>query len=104
MTRLSPRQIAETLGQKIPTVNSWKRRDKWDDIHPISRVETSIESRLFMAIRKTMTASGRGMTYVASRSEEVSHADIAWAAMHAMINEPLTAGNGNVTPSILEFN
>lgn len=58
----------------------------------------------FMAIRKTMTASGRGMTYVASRSEEVSHADIAWAAMHAMINEPLTAGNGNVTPSILEFN
>lgn len=58
----------------------------------------------FMAIRKTMTASGRGMTYVASRSEEVSHADIAWAAMHAMINEPLTAGNGNITPSILEFN
>lgn len=58
----------------------------------------------FMAIRKTMTASGRGMTYVASRSEEVSHADIAWATMHAMINEPLTAGNGNVTPSILEFN
>lgn len=58
----------------------------------------------FMAIRKTMTASGRGMTYVASRSEEVSHADIAWAAMHAMINEPLTAGNGNVTLSILEFN
>ncbi|CAM3277410.1 MULTISPECIES: terminase ATPase subunit family protein [Yersinia] len=58
----------------------------------------------FMAIRKTMTASGRSTTYEASRSEEVSHADIAWAAMHAMINEPLTAGNGNVTPSILEFN
>ncbi|HFR4115527.1 TPA: terminase ATPase subunit family protein [Yersinia enterocolitica] len=58
----------------------------------------------FMAIRKTMTASGRSATYEASRSEEVSHADLAWAAMHAMINEPLTAGNGNVTPSILEFN
>lgn len=58
----------------------------------------------FMAIRKTMTASGRSATYEASRSEEVSHADIAWAAMHAMINEPLTAGNGNVIPSILDFN
>lgn len=38
----------------------------------------------FMAIRKTMTAS---------RSEEASHADVAWAIMHALLNEPLTAGS-----------
>lgn len=31
----------------------------------------------FMAIRKTMTSSGRSATYEASRSEEASHADIA---------------------------
>ncbi|MEJ2795956.1 oxidoreductase, partial [Iodobacter sp. LRB] len=43
----------------------------------------------FMAIQKTMTASGRQVTYSASRSEELSHADLAWACMHALLNEPL---------------
>lgn len=44
----------------------------------------------FMAIRKTMTSSGRSATYEASRTEEASHADVAWATMHALLNEPLT--------------
>ena len=57
----------------------------------------------FMAIRKTMTASGNRSTYEASRSEEASHADVAWAIMHALLNEPLTAGSGNDSPNILEF-
>lgn len=50
----------------------------------------------FMAIRKAMTPSGRQATYQASRSEDASHADIAWATMHALLNEPLegaTAAN-----------
>lgn len=53
----------------------------------------------FMAIKKTTTASGRQMTFEASRSEDVSHADIAWAAMHALIREPLegaTATNSRI--------
>ncbi|EKN3567305.1 terminase ATPase subunit family protein [Yersinia enterocolitica] len=58
----------------------------------------------FMAIRKTMTASGKSSTYVASRSEEASHADVAWAIMHALLNEPLTATYGGHSPNILEFN
>lgn len=57
----------------------------------------------FMAIRKTMTASGARSTYTASRSEEASHADVAWAIMHALLNEPLTAGSGHGTSNILEF-
>lgn len=57
----------------------------------------------FMAIRKTMTASGNRSTYEASRSEEASHADVAWAIMHALLNEPLTAANGGHSPNILEF-
>ncbi|WP_439033790.1 hypothetical protein ACS19Z_05445 [Klebsiella pneumoniae] len=28
----------------------------------------------------------------------------AWATMHALLNEPLTAGSGQATSSILEFN
>ncbi|WP_373368263.1 phage terminase large subunit family protein [Yersinia enterocolitica] len=57
----------------------------------------------FMAIRKTMTASGKSSTYVASRSEEASHADVAWAIMHALLNEPLTATYGGHSPNFLEF-
>jgi len=57
----------------------------------------------FMAIRKTMTASGNRSTFEASRSEEASHADVAWAIMHALLNEPLTAANGGHSPNILEF-
>ncbi|KWQ18677.1 terminase [Salmonella enterica subsp. enterica serovar Tennessee] len=41
----------------------------------------------FMSIRKTMTSSGRSATYEASRTEEASHADIAWATMHALLND-----------------
>lgn len=54
----------------------------------------------FMAIRKGMTASGSQMTFMANRSEEVSHADLAWAAMHAFAHEPLegmTEANKNIT-------
>ncbi|OCG31496.1 oxidoreductase [Gilliamella sp. Choc3-5] len=48
----------------------------------------------FMAIRKTLTASQRYVTYVADRNEDVSHADIAWATMHAIYNEPLESISG----------
>ncbi|APG20018.1 oxidoreductase [Kosakonia radicincitans] len=57
----------------------------------------------FMSIRKTMTSSGRSATYEASRTEEASHADLAWATMHVLINEPLTAASGQSSSSILEF-
>ncbi len=43
----------------------------------------------FLSIKKALTASGRHVTFRASRSEEVGHADLAWAAMHIFINEPL---------------
>lgn len=49
-----------------------------------------------MAIRKTVTASGRQFTYTAGRNEETGHADLAWALFHALHNEPLegqTAAN-----------
>lgn len=51
----------------------------------------------FLAIRKTITGSGRQVTYVAARNEEIGHADLAWACLHALGNEPLegmTALNG----------
>ncbi|ERH61597.1 terminase [Pantoea dispersa EGD-AAK13] len=56
-----------------------------------------------MSIRKTMTASGNRSTYEASHSEEASHADVAWAIMHALLNEPLTAASGGANLSFMEF-
>ncbi|MGV0998295.1 MAG: terminase ATPase subunit family protein [Fluviibacter sp.] len=56
----------------------------------------------FMAIRKGMTASGSQVTYMANRSEEVSHADIAWAAMHAFAHEPFE-GMSESNKSIIEI-
>lgn len=50
-------------------------------------------AQAFMSIRKTVTAAGRMPTFEASRSEEVSHADIAWAVMHALQNEPLASSD-----------
>lgn len=43
----------------------------------------------FIAIKKTLTASGRAVTFKAGRGSETSHADIAWATMHILLNEPL---------------
>lgn len=47
----------------------------------------------FMAIRKTTTASGNAMTFVADRSAETGHAEAAFAIMHALDNEPLNYDN-----------
>ncbi len=56
----------------------------------------------FMAIRKTMTASGKKVTYEASRNEETGHADLAWACLHALGNEPLEGVTANNT-GFMEF-
>lgn len=54
-------------------------------------------AQAFMAIRKTMTASGRQTTFEAGRTEETGHADLAWATMHALDNEPLEGLGGRNT-------
>ncbi|MDO9177421.1 MAG: terminase ATPase subunit family protein [Agitococcus sp.] len=56
----------------------------------------------FMAIKKTLTESQRQVTFTASRSEEGGHADLAWAAMHAMHKEPL-AISGQHSKNIVEI-
>lgn len=46
-------------------------------------------TQALMAIKKTMTASGRAITYTAGRTRATGHADLAWALLHALHNEPL---------------
>jgi hypothetical protein len=57
----------------------------------------------FMAIRKTTTDSGRQVTFKADRSDEVSHADLAWATMHALVHEPLAVGEPGVSAARMEI-
>lgn len=56
----------------------------------------------FMAIRRSTTASGNRPTYEASRSEDANHADLAWATMHALFNEPIT-GDSTQQHNIVEL-
>ena len=59
-------------------------------------------AQALMAIRKTMTPSGRQFTYTAGRSDATGHADLAWALFHALINEPLE-GQTTSNTAIMEF-
>ncbi len=45
-----------------------------------------------LAIQKTITPSGRQVTYTAGRSRTTGHADLAWALTHALQSEPLEGG------------
>lgn len=55
----------------------------------------------FMSIRRGVTA-GKMPTFESSRSEEVSHGDIAWATMQALLHEPLAGATGANT-SMMEI-
>lgn len=54
----------------------------------------------FMAIKRVLTPSQRHVTFNSVRSDEIGHADLAWAVMHALDNETLAGdvlgGNSSV--------
>ncbi|MBD59004.1 MAG: hypothetical protein CL808_02625 [Citromicrobium sp.] len=43
----------------------------------------------FLSIKPKLTKSERMLTFVAERSEATGHADVAWAIMHVLFDEPL---------------
>ncbi|WP_375592345.1 terminase ATPase subunit family protein [Chitiniphilus eburneus] len=57
----------------------------------------------FMAIKQVSTPSGRQMTYQAGRAEDINHADLAWATMHALAHEPLEGVASGSGKAIMEF-
>lgn len=58
-------------------------------------------SAAFMAIRPTMV--GKTVTYTARRNGQIGHADIAWAIMHAVSNEPMDASAAGQNQATVEF-
>ncbi|EEE5034460.1 terminase [Salmonella enterica subsp. diarizonae] len=63
------------------------------DVVDTDRIEWSEDQKeiatAFLQVKKTTTASGNAMTFVADRNNESGHADIFFAIAHAMDNEPL---------------
>jgi len=58
----------------------------------------------FTGINKTIKAGQ--VSYDAGRSQDTGHSDLAWAIMHALDNEPMSAvieDEMNVTKSVVEF-
>lgn len=61
----------------------------------------------FMTIHQAQTTSGKAVTYKASRTDKTGHADVAWAIMNALSNDPLGAvselGTGGKTSKVQIF-
>lgn len=56
-----------------------------------------------MAIRPALTKGGKHVTYQSGRTAAHGHADIAWAILNALINEPLDASEAGQGQATVEF-
>ena len=57
----------------------------------------------FLAIKRVLTPSGRSITFDAGRNSETGHADLAWAVMHALDNEPLEVVGTGAGAAMMEM-
>ena len=73
------------------------RAGRWE----YDRSEQALVSA-FNAVRKITTPGGQ-ITYDTDRARGVSHGDLAWATMLAVINEPIGRESGGGGSSVMEF-
>lgn len=73
------------------------RAGRWE----YDRSEQALVSA-FNAVRKITTPGGQ-ITYDTDRARGVSHGDLAWSTMLAVINEPIGRENGGGGGSVMEF-
>ncbi|AIU74098.1 oxidoreductase [Hafnia alvei FB1] len=73
------------------------RAGRWE----YDRSEQALVSA-FNAVRKITTPGGQ-ITYDTDRARGISHGDLAWATMLAVINEPIGRENGGGGGSVMEF-
>lgn len=57
----------------------------------------------FMAVRRELTASQKSITYVSGRNAQTGHAELAWATMNALYNEPADADTSGLQGSLMEI-
>jgi uncharacterized protein YjcR len=98
--------VLQLVKQKKP----WARGHRYDpltktrmvhkalDVISKKRLEYLIDwldlTSALMSIRRTLTGSGRHLTYEAPRTRQSGHGDLAWALFQALDNEPLEAAIG----------
>ncbi|WP_186078691.1 terminase large subunit domain-containing protein [Burkholderia gladioli] len=51
-------------------------------------------TKSLVSIQRSMTPSGRSLTYTSPRSGDIGHADLAWALLHTLVIEPLEGPQG----------
>lgn len=76
-------RIAEMLGEKVATVHSWKKRDKWGDYGPLDQMQLTTAARycqLIMKEHKEGKISKRLTCWRASRSAMRGSASLTMAA------------------------
>jgi len=61
-------------------------------------------ARALMSIHPKLTKNQQQITYVARRSAETGHGDLAWALLHALFCEPMDATDGETRKSRVEIN
>jgi len=76
---------------------------KAQDVVESQRIEWDAEhtdiAQAFLQIHQTTTGKDQ-ITYAANRSSATGHADVAWAIMHALSNEPLNRKRRRATVSL----
>lgn len=76
-------RIAEMLGEKVATVHSWKKRDKWGDYGPLDQMQLTTAARycqLIMKEHKEGKISKRLTCWRASQSATRGSASLTMAA------------------------
>lgn len=90
-------------GHRYDPINKTRMVHKTLDVIAKGRLEYLTDwsdlSLAMMSIRRTLTGSGRHLTYEAPRSRASGHGDLAWALFQCLDNEPLEASVGIVKRS-----
>lgn len=107
--------VAELVEKFFPGVHRFrytpemKARLVMKALHVIDRGRLEFDAgwtdlaQSFMAIRRALTDGGGQLTYRSGRNKTTGHADLAWAAMHALYNEPLDGPASGAGRSMMEI-
>jgi uncharacterized protein YjcR len=60
-------------------------------------------SQSFLGIRRSLTDSGRSLTFTAGRNSMTGHSELAWATMHALSYEDITGQSQNSPRGSMEI-
>lgn len=97
----------QALGVQYSLIEKNLMINKMHSLLRAHRVEWELDCKditaAFLSIRAQATGSGRNLTYVSGRTKELSHSDVAWAALQAFYLEPLDGSMAGAGGSVDVF-